>query len=127
MTYRTGAFHALAYAAWKGLLPENLAPASVRCALGAVAERSLGAPGTFDESGWLQIGLCGFQPGLAEHYINTGSLYLSACGFLPLGLPEEDQFWALPDADWTARRLWQGLDERADKSLVQDKRKNTCH
>jgi hypothetical protein len=125
MTYRTGAFHALAYVAWKGLLPENLAPAAVRSALGAVAERSLGAQGTFDESGWLQIGLCGFQPRLAEDYISTGSLYLSACVFLPLGLPAEDGFWASPDADWTARRLWQGLDDRADKSLAHDLHQHT--
>jgi hypothetical protein len=120
MAYRTGAFHALAYAAWKHLLPERLPPAAVRGALAAVTERSLGAPGTFDERGWLRIGLCGFQPALAEHYINTGSLYLSACGFLALGLPANDVFWAAPDADWTARRVWSGSDASADKALPEE-------
>lgn len=124
LTYRTGAFHALAYAAWKGLLPRELTSAAVRGALAAVADRSLGAPGTFDEAGWLRIGLCGFQPGLAEHYINSGSLYLSACGFLTLGLPAEDEFWASADADWTSRRLWRGEDAPADKSLADDDRRD---
>lgn len=122
MAYRTGAFHALAYAAWKHLLPDGPTPAAVRGALAAVNERSLGASGTFDERGWLRIGLCGFQPGLAEHYINTGSLYLSTCGFLPLGLPSGDEFWSAPDTDWTARRIWSGAKVSADKALPEDER-----
>lgn len=122
MSYRTGAFHALAYVSLKHLLPPELAPAAVRGALAAVAERSLAAPGTFNERGWLRIGLCGHQPGLAEHYINTGSLYLSACGFLALGLTASDEFWAAPDAQWTSCLVWNGSDVQADKALSEEKR-----
>ena len=47
-------------------LPEGVSPEQVRCALTAVIRRTLEAPGTFDENGWLQIGFCGHQPGSAK-------------------------------------------------------------
>jgi hypothetical protein len=75
------------------------------------------APGTFDESGWLQIGFCGHQPALAEKYISTGSLYLCAAGLLPLGLPPEDEFWSAPAAKWTAQKLWSGENLPADHAI----------
>ena len=71
-------------------------PAQARAALDAVIRRTLDAPGTFDADGWLQIGLCGHQPGVGERYISTGSLYLATTAFLPLGLPPDDPFWIGP-------------------------------
>ena len=47
---------------------------------------------TFDKNGWLQIGVYGHQPGVAEVYISTGSLYLCSEAFLMLGLPPGDPF-----------------------------------
>ena len=120
MAYRTGAFHALAYAAWKHLLPETLAPAAVRGALGAVYDRVFSAPGTFDDQGWLRIGVCGSQPSIGDHYTSTGSLYLAAFGFLTLGLPASDSLWADPDADWTSKKLWSGADLLGDHALRPD-------
>jgi hypothetical protein len=76
----------------------------------AVIGRTLGAAGTFDENGWLRIGLAGHQPALAEGYISTGSLYLCSTGLLPLGLPADDPFWTEPPADWTAKKIWAGGD-----------------
>jgi hypothetical protein len=122
MTYRTGSFHALAYAAWKGLLPPSLPPAAVRGALDAVTKRVFSAPDTFDSRGWLRAGLAGFQPGLAEHYISTGSLYLCTCGFLALGLPADAAFWADPDLEWSSRRIWGGGDSCADHALKPEVR-----
>jgi len=122
IAYRCGAFHALAYAAWKDLLPEGVPPASVRGALAAVQNRTLGVPGTFDAQGWLRIGLSGHQPQLAEPYISTGSLYLCLATFLPLGLPASHAFWAGPEVPWTAPRLWQASDEPADSALHPDPR-----
>jgi hypothetical protein len=78
IAYRCGAFQGLAQAALRHALPPGLAPAQVRVALTSVIRRTLEAPGTWDASGWLQIGLAGHQPGLGETYISTGSLYLSA-------------------------------------------------
>ena len=92
ITYRFGAFHALAQAALLGQLPEKLAPGQVRSALTAVMRKMLEAPGTFDDRGWLRIGFCGHQPALAESYISTGSLYLCTVALLPLGLPPEESF-----------------------------------
>ena len=117
IAYRFGAFHLLAQMALMRQLPPELTPAQVRGALGAVIRRSVEAPGTFDREGWLTIGLCGHQPNLAERYISTGSLYLCAVGLLPLGLPPEDEFWAAPAADWTAKRLWSGQDMKPDHAL----------
>jgi hypothetical protein len=51
---------------------------------------------------------------MGEEYINTGSLYLCMAAFLPLGLPESDPFWNRPDADWTSRKAWNGVDVGAD-------------
>lgn len=117
ITYRAGVFHHLADIALRKELPASLVPSQVRCALTAVLGKSLDAPSTFNESGWLNIGLHGHQPGLAESYIATGSLYLCCDVFLPLGLPETDPFWAGPDQPWTSVKIWSGQDVPADHAL----------
>ncbi|MCU0792670.1 MAG: DUF2264 domain-containing protein [Opitutaceae bacterium] len=117
IAYRCGAFQHLAQMALRRELPEGLAPAAVRGALGAVIHRTLSAPGTFDAGGWLRIGLAGDQPDLAEAYISTGSLYLCSTAFLPLGLPADDPFWSSPDTPWTSVRVWRGEDMPADRAL----------
>jgi hypothetical protein len=117
IAYRGGAFHLLADISLRQKLPAELNPAQVRCALGAVIGRTLGAPNTFDKNGWLQIGLAGHQPALGETYISTGSLYLCTAAFLPLGLSAFSEFWSAPDAAWTAQKLWRGDDFPADHAL----------
>jgi hypothetical protein len=117
IAYRCGAFQLLAQMALRRELPEGLAPAQVRSALSAVIRRTLDAPATFDEDGWLRVGLAGAQPHLAESYISTGSLYLCTVGFLPLGLPAADRFWSDPPADWSSRLAWSGQDLPADHAL----------
>jgi hypothetical protein len=119
IAYRCGAFHALAQAALRRRLPAELAPAQAREALTAVIARTLDAPGTFDEQGWLRIGLAGHQPGLGERYISTGSLYLCAFAFLPLGLPASDPFWTGPPVDWTGKRTWAGEQVPLDKAMTE--------
>jgi hypothetical protein len=117
LAYRCGAFHLLADAAYRKMLPEHVTPEQVRCGLSAVIQRTLNEPGTFDERGWLQIGLCGHQPEIGETYISTGSLYLCTAAFLPLGLSAEDEFWRGPDAAWSGKRVWGGGDLVADHAL----------
>jgi hypothetical protein len=114
ITYRCGAFHLLADAARRNILPEGLTPPQVRCALSAVIERTLSPAGTFSPDGWLQIGLAGHQPGLGETYISTGSLYLCSAAFLPLGLPPAAPFWSLPAQPWTSQIIWSGKNSQAD-------------
>jgi hypothetical protein len=108
ITYRAGAFHHLADMALRKQLPASLPPAQVRSALTAVIKKTLEASSTFTKDGWLSIGLYGYQPDLAESYINTGSVYLCATVFLPLGLPETDQFWSSPPMPWTSVKVWSG-------------------
>ena len=117
LAYRCGAFQHLARMALQHELPPDLAPAQVRCALDAVIRRTLEAPGTFDDQGWLRIGLCGSQPGLGENYISTGSLYLCTTAFLPLGLPSNDPLWSTADEPWTSARIWRGDNLPADHAL----------
>ena len=117
ITYRCGAFHHLADAALRDALPQDVKPEQVRSALGAVIRKTLGAINTFDEQGWLRIGLCGHQPSLGETYISTGSLYLCSAVFLPLGLRPEHRFWAGPDTAWTAPKVWRGEDLPADHAI----------
>jgi len=117
IVYRTGAFHHLAYMAYKKELPASLSPAQVREALTAVIKKTLGAPATFNNRGWLNIGVCGNQPGLADFYITTGSLYICTNVFIPLGLPQTDEFWAAPPQPWTAVKIWSGQDAEADHAM----------
>ena len=106
--YRFGAFQMLAQAALKHRLEAHLTPAGVRCGLTAVIRRVMSAEDMFDENGWLRPGVYGWQPELAEGYINIGSLYLCSAVFLPLGLGPEDPFWADPEDEWTGMRVWRG-------------------
>jgi len=117
IAYRAGAFQLLAQIALRRALPEGVAPGQVRSALSAVLIRTLDAPGTFDANGWLRIGLAGHQPGAGERYISTGSLYLCATAFLPLGLPPDDPFWTQPVQPWTARLAWSGAPFPIDHAL----------
>ena len=98
-------------------LPDEMSPAQVRAALAAVIGRTLDGPGRFDADGWPRIGLCGNQPGVAEAYISTGSLYLCAAAFLPLGLAPVDSFWAAPAQPWTLAKAWSGQPFPIDHAL----------
>ncbi|MBV8707663.1 MAG: DUF2264 domain-containing protein, partial [Acidobacteriaceae bacterium] len=98
-------------------LPDGVAPEQVRCALSAVIRRTIEAPGTFDDQGWLQVGFCGHQPAIAEPYISTGSLYLCSVAFAPLGLSSTDAFWSGPSKPWSAQKVWSGQDVPADHAI----------
>ncbi len=117
LAYRCGAFHALAQSALRRALPDGVAPAQVRGALLAVIQRTLDAPDTFDEQGWLKIGFCGHQPGVGETYISTGSLYQCSVALLPLGLHWSEPFWSAPDAPSTQQRAWRGQPFPIDHAL----------
>lgn len=105
ITYRCGAFHLLAQLALMNHLPENLPPARIRGCLDAVIGWTLDFPGTFDGDGWLQVGLRGHQPDLADRYTSAGSAYFCLTAFLPLGLSAHDAFWCAPDDAWSNARL----------------------
>lgn len=117
MTYRTAAFQPLAQLALMRKLPQEISGAQVRCALTAVMRQIFEAKGTFDANGWLQLGLAGYQPSLADVYTSTGSLYICTEGFLALGLPADDAFWTAPTQQWTAQKVWSGTDLVRDHSL----------
>ena len=117
IAYRFGAFQLLAQVALRRELPAEVSPAQVRGALTGVIRRSIEAPGTFDEAGWLRIGFAGHQPGVGERYISTGSLYLCAAGLLPLGLPAADPFWTDPPQPWTSQKAWSGQPFPIDHAL----------
>lgn len=117
IVYRGGVFHHLANMAYKKQLPSSITPAQVREALTAVIKKTLESPSTFTKEGWLNIGLYGSQPGLADFYTTTGSLYICSEVFLPLGLPETDEFWLAKPQPWTAVKIWSGMDVPADHAL----------
>jgi hypothetical protein len=114
LAYRFGAFQLLSKVALLKALPNDIKPQQVRAALYTMIKRQIEAPGTFDAKGWLQIGLYGHQPEIGERYISTGSLYLCSQAFLILGLPASDEFWQKADADWTAKKIWNGEDVDTD-------------
>jgi len=117
VVYRGGVFHHLAYIAYKQQLPESLKPAQVRCALTAVIKKTLEAPTTFNDKGWLNLGIYGSQPDLADVYITTGSLYMCMDIFLPLGLPQTDDFWSGAPLPWSSVKIWTGQQAEPDHAM----------
>jgi hypothetical protein len=117
LAYRMGAFQTLSQMALMKKMPEIVKPAQIRCALTALMKRQMSVPGTFDDNGWLKIGLYGSQLCVGETYICTGSLYLCSAGLLPLGLPASDEFWSAPDAPWTQLKAWSGGEFPIDHAL----------
>jgi len=105
LTYRCGVFHLLAQLSWQKRLPTTIIPATAREVLFAVTENTL-TPASYRNDGFLNIGVNAHQPEFGEFYICTGSLYMAASVFLPLGIPAHDEFWALPAQPWTQRRVW---------------------
>lgn len=116
LTYRAGAFHLLSLMALRQDLGPNLKPAQVRCALSAVLRRQI-TPGTFDANGWLTVGFTGEEAELAEGYISTGSVYFMASVLPALGLAPANAFWSDADADWTAKKIWNGEQVPRDGGL----------
>jgi hypothetical protein len=117
LAYRFGAFQLLSQISLLNQLPEELTAGQVRSALSTVIQKMIDAPGTFDQDGWLTIGFCGHQPSIGETYISTGSLYLCTTGMVALGLPALHDFWTAPASDWTARKVWKGVDVKNDHAL----------
>lgn len=114
ITYRTAAFQALAQVSLMEKLPEYIKPAQVRSAMTKLMHNIFDAKGTFSDDGWLQLGLAGHQPEVADQYTSTGSLYICSTGFLALGLPATNPFWADPYADWTSKKAWSGQPVKKD-------------
>ena len=114
--YRYGAFQALAHTALLGSLPKGVSPAQVRSALTAVIKRQT-VKSMFDPEGWLTLGFCGHQPDVAENYVSTGSAYLCCFVFLPLGLPEDAEFWSGKDEKWSSQRVWSGEKVMRDAAI----------
>ena len=117
IAYRCGAFQHLAHMALQKQLPPSLPPAQIRSALTSVIKRTMDAANTFDDKGWLTIGLSGHQPGVGETYISTGSLYLCTTAFLPLGLPPTDEFWSADPMEWTSVKAFSGKAFPIDKAI----------
>jgi hypothetical protein len=117
LCYRFGVFQLLSQAALERFLPDTVSPAQVRCGLTAVIDRICGFDGMFDGSGWLQPGVCGYQPELAEGYISTGSLYLCTAVFPALGLSPEDEFWSGANEEWSSKKIWSGKEIPIDHAI----------
>lgn len=122
LIYRGGAFQTLAQAALWKRLPETVTPAMARIALTRVIKKTLDAENTFREDGFLNIGVCGYQPKICQSYTTTASLYMATLAFLPLGLDENDEFWSSPDELSTWEKVFSGVDMPSDHAMVHDGR-----
>lgn len=117
ISYRCGIFHALSQITLFKLLPKNIMPAQVRCALTKVLRNCFENSKNLTSDGWLLLGLNGHQENLCESNINTGSLYLCMSAFLVLGLDANDAFWSDPFEPWSSLRAWSGQDCSADQTI----------
>lgn len=116
LAYRCGVFHLLSQAALLKILPRNINPAQVRCALTKVLKRQFGTSNISAE-GWLIIGINGSQTGISDSNTTTGSLYSCCSIFLALGLSQNDMFWMSPAADWSSVKAWSGQQIQKDQSI----------
>ena len=116
IVYRGGAFHHLSDMSLRKRIPAPLTPGQVRTALTAVLKKTLENPNTYNSKGWLNIGVYGIQPALADVYITTGSLYMSANIFPALGLPDTDEFWTSPAQEFSSQKIWKGENGPYDHS-----------
>ncbi|MFR9652016.1 MAG: DUF2264 domain-containing protein, partial [Rikenellaceae bacterium] len=107
-TYRMAAMQPLAQMAWYERLPEGVSKAQVRCALTATLKRMFKSDATFNDGGFLTIGVAGHQPNMADPYTNNGSMYMTTLAFMPLGLPATDPFWTDAAQPWTSVKAWSG-------------------
>ncbi|MDR3047170.1 MAG: DUF2264 domain-containing protein [Bacteroidales bacterium] len=112
--YRMGVFHSLALSSWKYGLPQSLSYGQIRNMLTSVMKKMFSNEDNFDKDGFLQLGFMGYQPNIADHYTNTGSLYMTALTFLPLGLPVHHEFWLAQPEEWTSQKVWSGKNVRND-------------
>lgn len=119
LIYRGGAFQHLSDLSLRKVLPSELSPAQVRTALTAIIKKTTENPNTFTPDGWLNIGIYGAQPALADIYITTGSLYMCANILLPLGLPDTDEFWSAPAQPFTSQKIWRGENWPTDHNLEE--------
>ncbi len=117
LTYRTAAHQPLGWLAWRGKLPETLAPGRVRAATAAAQRRIFADPSNFDERGFLTIGFARHQPTLGDIYSNAGSMYIASESLLGLGRQADDLFWTAPPADWTMRLAYGGRDFPKDYAV----------
>ncbi len=117
ITYRLAVFQPLVQSALMNALPEHIPAPQVRSLMTAVMKKMFEQPGVFTPDDWLQLGFAGHQPSVADSYSNTGSMYLTAVGFLPLGLPADHFFWIGPFTGWTAQRAWNGQPFKIDHAI----------
>ncbi len=117
---RFGTFHALAQAAFLQMLPKQIYPAQVRCALHAVLKRHMEFGNNFDAQGFLTVGFNGAQEDMAESYVSSGSSYHCCSIFLPLGLHQEHPFWSDDNQAWTSVKAFNGLEFDADKTYYEN-------
>ena len=117
LSYRCGIFHLLSQAALLKILPRNISPAQVRCALTKVIKRQFEGNQNFNSEGWLICGLNASQIEICEDNIDTGSLYACCTIFLPLGLKANDVFWESPSEEWSSQKAWNGHQIQPDQSI----------
>lgn len=106
--YRMAAMQPLALMAWYQTLPAELSNGQVRRALTKVMHRMYDHQNNFNEGGFLTIGFCGSQPGVADWYTNNGSLYMTSLSLMPLGLPADHPFWTDAEQPTTQEKAWGG-------------------
>ena len=107
-TYRLAAMQPLSLLVWYDKLPDVLNYGQVRAALSATIHRMFDVNENFSPDGFLTLGFCGSQPGMADSYTNTGSLYMNSMIFMPLGLPADHPFWTATPEPWTQVKAWNG-------------------
>ena len=119
IAYRCGAFHLLAQIALRraaarrrdaGAGPRRARPRSIR--------RTMEAPNTFDDDGWLRIGFCGHQPASARPTSRPAACISAPSRFSRSVCRASDEFWSAAPQPWTSAKAWSGQPFPIDHALA---------
>jgi len=104
ITYRFGAFHALAYSIYNERISSQHTYPQLKRLLTKVLKRII-THSIFNTYGFLELGFTGSHPEITDWYSNWGSCYLTTLGFLPLGLGKSHHFWEDTNINYYTQEL----------------------
>ena len=105
ITYRFAVFHLLSYCIYNNHISIDHNYGQLRNALTKVLINILNKD-VYDNDGFLNMGFTCEQKTLQDDYSNTGSCYLTAISFLPLGLDVNHSFWSNLSGPFTQESCW---------------------
>jgi len=93
LSYRFGAFHTIGHSLLLGYQNNQVLDKKLIDKLTLVLKFLFVENNPFDKNDFLTLGWQGYDPKIVDYYSNSGSMYSTCLGFLPLAIPEWNPIW----------------------------------